>query len=170
MGALVGLLIGWSIPADVDRGGELVAGAMLVVLGGLGLWAVATRRVYAHRHPHGDPNHVHWHVHMGRPERHPLPSAHSHAPLLLGAVFAVSSLRALAMLAPFGGPATSSPALMVALIAIFAGGVLLSMSLFGIALATLMSARVLGRLGRLATALTSLASMMLGAYWIVTSI
>lgn len=170
LGALVGLLVGWTIPPEIDRGGELAAGMLLVTLGGVGLWAVATRGVYAHRHAHGDPAHVHWHVHVGRPEHHPRPSAHSHVPLLLGAVFAVSSLRALAMLAPFGGGTAASPLLIAALIVIFGAGILLSMSLFGILLAGLMSTRLIGRMGRAATAITSLASLLLGGYWVLSSL
>ena len=68
---------------------------------------------------------------------------------MVGAAFAVSSLRALTMLAPFGSRtgAASLPTL-VLLIAVFALGILLSMSLFGVAFARLMSARTMQRLGR----------------------
>ena len=55
------------------------------------------------------------------------------------------------MLAPFGSrvEAASLPTLLV-LIAVFAVGILLSMSLFGVAFARLMSATAVQRLGRAA--------------------
>src|SRR6185503_5812465 len=62
--------------------------------------------------------------------------SHSHLPTMIGAAFAVSSLRALAMLTPFGADLGTAPLpLLVTLIAVFACGILVSMSLFGVALA-----------------------------------
>jgi len=58
---------------------------------------------------------------------------------------------------------------LLTLIAVFAAGILLSMSLFGVAFASLMTARVVARLGRAAGALMALASIALGVYWIVQS-
>ena len=59
-------------------------------------------KVYGHTHRHGHEPAAHWHLHVGRPDHHPPPSAHSHLPTILGAAFAISSLRALTLLAPFG--------------------------------------------------------------------
>jgi hypothetical protein len=42
------------------------------------------------------------------------------------------------------------------------------MSLFGVAFAGLMSARVVARLGRTAGALMAVSSIVLGLYWILT--
>ena len=101
-----------------------------------------------------------------RPDRHPRSSVHSHLPTLIGAAFAVSSLRALALLAPFGNRAGAAPLpVLLGLVTVFAAGVLLSMSLFGVAFANLMSARVVGRLGRTAAGTMGLASLMMGTYW-----
>jgi hypothetical protein len=89
---------------------------------------------------------------------------------MIGAAFAVSSLRALAMLTPFGSLAGTSPLpRLLGLIAIFAVGILLSMSVFGIALARVLSARALSRVGRLSGGAVALASLTLGTIWIVTS-
>jgi hypothetical protein len=120
--------------------------------------------MYGHVHPPTG-----WHLHLGRRDRHPVPSAHSSiVPTVVGAAFAISSLRALTLLAPFGGRAGDAglPALAV-LIALFAIGILLSMSLFGVALARVMSTRAVARLGRAAGVLTSAGSVALGIYWIV---
>ena len=87
----------------------------------------------------------------------------------MGAVFAISSLRALSTLAPFGGSLGVSLPLLLVLIALFAVGILMSMSLFGVALARTLSTRVVARLGRGAAMLMAVASMGLGAYWILSA-
>jgi hypothetical protein len=97
-------------------------------------------------------------------------AAHSHLPTILGAAFAVSSLRALTMLAPFGDRiGAASLTTLLVLIAVFAVGILLSMSLFGVAFAGFMSARVVARLGRGAAGLMAVCSILLGAYWIANA-
>ena len=102
------LLLGWSLPVMFERMGELLGGGLLIVLGGIGLWAVRAGRVYGHSHRDSDAA-THWHLHLGRPDRHPLDTAHSHLPTLVGAAFALSSVRALTMLAPFGGRVGDTP-------------------------------------------------------------
>ena len=168
-GAGAVVLAGWQVPLAVERGGELAAGWMLVCLGAMGLWAALTGRVYGHVHLHGTPPHEGWHLHVGTPLRHPAATRHSRLPTVLGAVFAVSGLRALTLLAPFGGVETASGsfATLLGLVAIFAFGILLAMGLFGVALARAMSSRVLAGLGRSAAGATAVASVGLGLYWIV---
>jgi hypothetical protein len=165
-GALVAL--GWSLPAIVERGGELLGGILLIVMGGVGLWGVAAGRVYGHSHAHSNEPAAHWHLHVGRPDRHPREIAHSHLPTIVGAAFAISSLRALTMLAPFGDRLEAAPlATLLGLIGVFGIGILLSMSLFGIAFARLMSAAIIARLGRAAAIVMASGSLALGFYWIV---
>lgn len=164
-GALVAL--GWSLPLMFERAGEMLGGTLLVVLGAAGAWGVATGGVYGHTHRHAREDASHWHLHIGHPDRHPVAAAHSHLPTLIGAAFAVSSLRALTLL-PFGIGAAPLP-ILLGLIAVFAAGILLSMSLFGVAFARFMSARLVARLGRAAGGAMALASMALGVYWIVTA-
>lgn len=168
LGASALILLGWSLPIVVERGGELLGGILLVGLGAIGLWGVGAGRVYGHTHLHGHESAPHWHLHIGRPDRHPVPGAHSHVPTLIGAAFAVSSLRALTLLAPFGERISSAAPLttLLALICVFAAGILLSMSLFGVAFASLMTSRVVVRLGHAAGALMALSSIALGVYWI----
>jgi hypothetical protein len=167
LGAGAIILLGWSLPIVVERGGEMLGGILLVGLGGVGLWGVGAGRVYGHTHLHGHETTPHWHLHIGRPDRHPVPGAHSHVPTLIGAAFAVSSLRALTLLAPFGNRiGTAPPTMLLVLISVFAVGILLSMSLFGVAFASLMTSRVVARLGRAAGALMAVSSIALGLYWI----
>jgi hypothetical protein len=165
-GALIAL--GWSIPAVVDRGGELAGGVLLIVLGVVALWGIAAGRVYGHSHLHGHERAPHWHLHIGRPDHHPRAARHSHLPTMIGAAFAVSSLRALALLTPFGSHAAARPLpVLFGFIVVFAAGILVSMSLFGVALARLMSARVVTRLGHTAAGVMGLSSIALGVFWIL---
>jgi hypothetical protein len=167
-GASALLLLGWSLPIVVERGGELLGGLLLILLGALGLWGVSAGRVYGHTHLHGHEQAPHWHLHIGRRDRHPMPGAHSHLPTIIGAAFAVSSLRALTLLAPFGDRIGAAPLpMLLGLISVFAAGILLSMSLFGVAFAGFMSARVVARLGRIAGGAMALSSVALGVYWIL---
>ena len=89
---------------------------------------------------------------------------------MLGAAFAVSSLRALAMLTPFGSDLGTAPLpLLVTLIAVFACGILVSMSLFGVVLARLLSMHALERIGHGAGALVGVSSVVLGVAWVLTA-
>lgn len=167
IGASALILLGWSLPLVVERGGEMLGGLLLIVLGGIALWGVSAGRVYGHTHRHGHEAAPHWHLHIGRRDRHPVPGAHSHVPTLIGAAFAVSSLRALTLLAPFGDRLGAAPLpMLLVLITVFAAGILLSMSLFGVAFASFMTARVVARLGRMAGALMALSSIALGVFWV----
>jgi nickel/cobalt transporter (NicO) family protein len=170
LGASAIIVLGWTLPLVVERGGEMLGGMLLIVLGGIALWGVVAGRVYGHIHRHGRESAPHWHLHIGRRDRHPIPGAHSHLPTFIGAAFAVSSLRALTLLAPFGDRLSAAPLpMLLILISVFAAGILLSMSLFGVAFAELMTARVVSRLGRTAGTLMAISSIALGLYWILKS-
>jgi putative Mn2+ efflux pump MntP len=163
-------VLGWNIPVVVEQAGETVGGLLLIGLGAMALWAAWTRRVYVHRHSHahapGQAEHSHWHVHLGREHRHPVPASHSALPGFLGGVFAVSGLRALTLLTPFEDVRTSLVSLL-ALVAIFAVGILLSMSVFGILLARVMrSPRVTTLAAEAAALTTAFGSIALALYWI----
>ena len=148
VGAGLIVLIGWSIPSPVERGGEMLGGALLIVMGILTLQHLFAPRAshLAHR------------------------VSHSHLPTLLGAAFAVSSLRALALLTPFGSDLGSAPLpLLLGLIAVFAAGIMASMVLFGVALAGVLSMRALQRVGHGAGALVGVSSIVLGVAWLATA-
>ena len=170
LGAGALLALGWSLPLVVERGGEMLGGSLLIVLGAVGLWGIAAGRVYGHTHPDAGVPEAHWHLHIGRQDRHPLPSAHSHLPTIVGAAFAISSLRALTMLEGFGQRAAAAPLpLVLGLVAVFAVGILIAMSLFGVAFARLMSTRALQRISSLAAATMAAASIALGVFWVVSA-
>jgi hypothetical protein len=89
---------------------------------------------------------------------------------MIGAAFAISSLRAVVMLTPFGTEVGAQPLqLLVALIAAFAVGILASMSLFGVALAGVLSTRALQRVGHGAGALVGVSSILLGVAWVASA-
>ena len=160
------LLLGWQIPELVERTGEMVGGVLLILMGAFTLWVVAAERLYGHTHRAGWLN---WHVHFGRRDRHPAPPAHSSRAGLLGAVFAVSGLRALTLLGPELSPggATASLLTLLYLVSVFAMGILLSMSLFGIVLSRMLGSQVMAAaVGRGAALVTAVASIALGVYWV----
>lgn len=170
VGTTLVIIVGWNIPVVVERAGEMLGGIVLIGLGAIGLWMGWTRRFYVHSHAHthlpGRPEHSHWHFHLGRQHRHPVPAGHSALPGILGGIFAISGLRALTLLAPFDTVRTSPLGLLV-LVLIFAVGILLSMSVFGIVLARAMkSPHVTASVAKTAALTTAVASIALGLYWI----
>jgi hypothetical protein len=164
LGASGVVLLGWTIPVLLERAGELAGGAILIALGAAGLWLAVTRRIYAHTHEHGTTPHLHWHVHLGRRDRHPQPLGHTHVPGVIGAVFAISGLRALALMLPVGG---QSAVVLFPAIGFFAVGILASMSLFGIVLARALGSVGTATVSRVAGLTTSAAAVGLGVYWVL---
>ena len=73
LGAGLLVLVGWSIPSVVERGGEMLGGALLIVMGAVTLWGLGSGRVYGHAHRHGQEPTPHWHLHVGRRDQHPVP-------------------------------------------------------------------------------------------------
>ena len=170
IGAGALLALGWSLPLMFERASEIAGGVVLIGLGAVGIWGVRAGRVYGHSHRHGTGAAPHWHLHVGRPDRHPLGAGHSHLPTIVGAAFALSSVRALTALTPFGGRAGELPLVtLLALIVVFGAGILLSMSLFGVAFARLISAATAARLGQAAALLMAVTSIVLGGFWIATA-
>jgi hypothetical protein len=198
IGAGLIVVIGWSIPERVERSGEMLGGALLIVMGVLTLQHLRSTQHRAPRTQHRAPSTPHrapstQHSapstehpapstqHSAPSTQHPAPStqhsapstqhpAHSHIPTLVGAAFAVSSLRALAMLMPFGADLGNAPLpLLLGLIVVFAVGILCSMVLFGVVLAGVLSTRALHRVGHGAGALVGVSSVLLGIAWVVTA-
>jgi nickel/cobalt transporter (NicO) family protein len=170
LGAGFVLFFGWQIPVRFEQGGEFIGGCLLIVLGVVVGWLTVSGRLYVHTHAHdaGEQSaHSHWHLHFGRQHSH-RPPLHTVLPGLLGAVFAVSGLRVLILSLPLwnAGGANHFWSLLF-LVTIFAVGILMSMSLFGIVLAhTLADRRMTGHVARFSAAATALSSFALGIYWI----
>jgi nickel/cobalt exporter len=169
-GAVAAVTLGLLIPTAISSGAERAGGFALVAMGVFGLWSLSSGRSYGHIHgTSGGTGSGRWHLHLARAAVHP---GHSHGgsmvPLVLGALFAVSSLRAVILLQPFTPHAQTLalPALLV-LIALFGVGILMSMSLFGVLLARVLSLRTVNAIGRTAAGTVAAASIGLGVYWMV---
>jgi hypothetical protein len=170
LGAGLVLFFGWQIPVRFEQGGEFIGGCLLIVLGVIVGWLTITGRLYVHSHTHENRigAHSHWHLHLGRQHSHH-PVIHTVMPGVLGAVFAVSGLRALMLSLPLWHTPVGGPHLgaLLFLVSLFAVGILISMSLFGIVLAhTLADRRMTGQVARVSAAATALGSFVLGIYWI----
>jgi hypothetical protein len=175
LGAGLVLFFGWQIPVRFEQGGEFVGGCLLIALGVAVGWLTVSGRLYVHSHVHDGGDHAahsHWHLHVnwwrGRPHSH-RPSIHTVLPGVLGAVFAVSGLRALILSLPLWNAAGGGTHFwsLLFLVTIFAIGILMSMSLFGIVLAhTLADRRMTGHVARISAAATAVGSLALGVYWI----
>jgi len=168
VGALLAVTTGLLLPAAVSSGAERVGGAMLIAVGGFGLWTLTSGRAYGHIHTNAESGlQGRWHMHLSHGTDHP---ARTHGrgvmPVVIGALFAVSSLRAIMLLQPFSpdARALALPALL-GLVALFGLGVLLSMSLFGVLLARVLSLKAVSAIGKTAAALIAVSSILLGAYW-----
>jgi hypothetical protein len=161
----VALGLGFVLPAAFAVGAERLGGLLLVALGVLAGWSVTTGRTYGHEHPRSD-GRTRWHFHFGLTARHS--HVHSRVPTVLGAVFAMSSVRALMLLEPLGvsAEALSWPVVLL-LVMLFGVGILVSMALFGVILARVLSLRTVEALGRAAAGLVAVASILLGVYWIL---
>ena len=168
IGAAVALTFGVVVPAIVSTGAERVGGAILITLGAVGLGTVLSGQAYAHVHAEPD-GRRRFHLHVGSPHEHsPRASFHAMLPTVMGAVFAVSSLRALMLLQPFGAEVqTLAVPLTLVLVALFGLGILLSMSIFGVLLARVLSLGTVEAFGRVAAGLVAAASILIGGYWML---
>jgi hypothetical protein len=162
-GVAAALSLGLVLPAAFAVGAERLGGLSLIALGLAGAWGIVSGRTYGHLHPDGA-GRTRWHVHLAVTARHP--HGHSRMPTLLGAVFAMSSLRALMLLEPFGTSAhgLAWPVVLL-LVMLFGVGILASMSLFGVLLARMLSLGTVETLGRVAAGVVAIASILLGVYW-----
>ena len=144
-GAGMVLFFGWQIPVRFEQGGELIGGCLLIVLGLIVGWLTWRGRLYVHSHPHEG----------GETGPQPLASAFWPCSIrtgrrftrccrvVLGAVFAISGLRALILSLPLWNAAEGPHHFwsLLFLVSVFALGILMSMSLFGIVLAHTLAAR-----------------------------
>jgi high-affinity nickel permease len=97
-----------TIPNRLALSMEFVVGAMLVLLGGIVLKDVISRRIHLHSHSHGDESHLHLHEH-----REEKAHAHNHVfkpefrSLLVGMVHGLAGSAALVLLVLTTAPSIS---------------------------------------------------------------
>lgn len=165
-GLCLALALGWVLPSALESGAERLGGGLLIALGLLGGWSTVSGRAYGHIHQEAD-GRSRWHLHLGGRARHALDHQHSAIPTIMGALFAISSLRAIVLLAPLRSSLTAMTLPVVSLLVLLFGiGILLSMSLFGVVLARVLSLARLESIGQSAGLLVAAASVALGVYWV----
>lgn len=159
---------GLTVPASWNVWGELLVGATLMVLG---IWAlVASRRLHLHT-PHDHGGHAHLHAHA--PHEHPHHHEHAdpdhrhrHLSSLVGAVHGLAGTAPVVALVPVTLMATRWWAFTY--LAAFGVGTTLAMAGYAAlaALAIRRTARTV-ELARWVARLTAVASLGVGAWWVV---
>ena len=146
---------------------EIFGGALLVLLGIWTLleWLKEAGYIHSHQHTHSEADKPHDHYHFHWKGEHSKKHIHPHTSTIMGAVFALSGLRALLMTAV---PILQSKSLWSILLylGVFGLGIVLSMTIWGLILGLALQGRKSGHWVSLALSLSSLA---LGIYWIGSS-
>ncbi len=151
------------IPQTWERGLEFIVGALMV---GVGLWALRLlfRRRPIHLHPHGHEGeglHLHFHSHLGNPSHR-----HSHTLLLVGAAHGLAGTAGVMALLPVA--LFSSPGMAVLYLVAFGVGAIVAMGLYALALSRVFtSVSRWRRIEEGMTAVTGLASVVVGVVWIL---
>ena len=158
-GALV--LSGLHLPARLAPVVERVVGVTLVGLGAFAL--LRARRIHGHWHDHDGRRH--WHLHS---HRHSAAHDHGHGALLgIGMLHGLGGTGTLVIALPVTVAASRAHSLLY--LAAFGVGTVVSMSLFGAAAGYAFgaAARTSAGLMRAAASGAALASVAVGAWWIV---
>ncbi len=168
---VLGGTLAWTgvrLPEPTTTWTELGVGVMLV---GLGLWAGATgRRLHvhdparhgghAHLHAHPPEEHPHGHHHADRDKRH------RHLSTLVGAVHGLAGTAPVMALIPV--TLIRGPWAATGYLAAFGVGTILAMGLYAaLAAAAIRRASTSVRLARRVAAVTAVASIAVGGWWIV---
>jgi len=125
------VFLGPALPESLSKTAENLVGPVLIAIG---LWVVVDlkrRRVHLHFHRHDDlPNHAHWHAH-GKEEKHDKAGSHrhGHGAVMVGMLHGTAGLAPLLALIPL--TSQTSPWGVVACLAVFGLGVLVTMLAFG---------------------------------------
>lgn len=128
--------VGVHLPETLQRAAELSVGLILIAIGLMCFWQFKRQKLSLKQHTHDDITHAHWHVEgdanvkgHGSNTR-----GNGHAPMMVGVVHGLAgSAPALALV-----PAASQGSVPVALgyLLVFSLGVLISMFLFGLGMAS----------------------------------
>jgi hypothetical protein len=133
--AALGVALGVVMPPAIAGVAERSVGVMLLLLGGMVLYSLRSRRIHIHAHAHDGVPHVHFHAHHDHPGDH----RHTHAAVLTGVIHGLAGSATPMVLLPLGAVRS-------------AWEVLLFVAVFGLAVAATMAGYAFC-LGRLAAAL-----------------
>ena len=173
MGLLVLLATGaliWNFTVSSlwEERAEMLGGSLLIILGFWTFteWLKEVGYIHSHEHTHGEGQRRHSHFHFHWQGEHPADHVHPHFSSFLGALFALSGLRAL-LLSAFPLLQARSMAWALLYILVFGAGIVTSMSIYGLIIGS--------RLGNLlrrdgVTLLLSAASVSLGVFWVWSSL
>jgi sulfite exporter TauE/SafE len=159
------------IPLDPLAGmAEMLVGFTLIVIGVLTLRRALSSRIHHHEHEHDGVRHAHFHVHERAQHPHPRPHQHSHAPLGIGMLHGIAGSAHLIALLP--AVALPSASLGVAYIGGYGIGTIVAMTAFAWAFGRVIG-RWMNRYTRaynLTLAITAVAALAIGVFWIVRSV
>ncbi len=161
------LIWNFSVSPAWESTAEVFGGAVLVLLGAWTFleWLREAGYIHSHVHTHasGATPHTHYHFHLQGD--HPKKHTHPHASTLLGALFALSGLRALLITAV---PILQSKSLWLILLylGVFGLGIVLSMTVWGLIIGSALKGE---RSGHWVSLTLSVSSVALGSYWIVAA-
>lgn len=159
--------LGRNLPEQWQRGLEQAGGVVLIFLGGWVLASVFRRQVVVHSHPHlhGDAatQHEHLHMHVGHQEH----GAHRHPHLatLVGGLLGFSGAQALLVALPV--VMAGSLDVLLARLAAFGAGIVVSMALAGWAAHLAFTRLGASGYARLAVASTGALTIAVGFYWLL---
>ena len=158
------LIWNFSVSPAWESRAEILGGALLILLGAWTFleWLREAGYIHSHQHTHapGAAPHTHYHFHLRGD--HPKKHTHPHTSTLLGALFALSGLRALLITAV---PIVQSRSLWLILLylGVFGLGIVLSMTVWGLLIGSALKGESSGHWVSLTLSLSSVA---LGIYWI----
>jgi nickel/cobalt transporter (NicO) family protein len=162
--ATAAVVAGVVIPARWESALEVLGGASLL---GLGCWTLLAGMPAGSAHHHGDGvMHAHDLAEHGAAAAAPSAVQRGPFPLLAGALFGLSGVRSLVLALPL--MAQRNPAVLVAGVALFGLGVLLSMVVVGYLTQRVASAA--HRAERALRVIVGVSSMACGAWWVIDHI
>lgn len=124
------LLLGVAVPTELSAVAESLVGVALIAIGAWVLWTLAAQGIHLHFHRHeGLPRHAHWHKHDFSHNHERNVHRHGHGTVMVGVLHGTAGSAPLLALIPLAQ--IGSPWIGLAYLALFSGGVLVSMLLFG---------------------------------------
>lgn len=166
---------GLLIPESWERNAEVLAGALLIVVGVLAIRARDSRvLLHRHAHEHDGERHEHWHAHVGEQATTHSRHRHPHLATLVGGGFGLSGVRALTLALPPLLVAGHSWVAALAFVLCFGLGVALSMVAFGLVF-QLTKRRMESAIGAAIggawlSAFVGVIACGLGVYWIASNL
>ena len=164
--AAVTYFLGVVIPPEFSLVAEYLVGVLLIIIGAVLIKDIVQMKLHLHFHQHeGMPEHAHWHKHSGSAKKENNGKhSHDHRALFVGVIHGAAGSAPLLALMPVAQ--SHSAWWSLAYIAIFVGGILFSMLLFGGALGLVMQRLVSygDYFVRMVRVLAATASLLMGVF------